>query len=75
MDTLFYLSSRAYLPVLIFLTGDAGGDETQEFLEATRAPVLNKPFNLVDLRGQIQARDRARRAHFPGDERFPTSPG
>ena len=39
---------------VIFLTDDAGGCGTKEFLDSTAAAVMNKPFNLVELRKQIE---------------------
>lgn len=38
----------------VFLTGDALSPDTQRFLELVRAPVLNKPFALRDLREVIR---------------------
>lgn len=35
---------------IIFVTGDVLDPDKQRFLEETRAPFLNKPFDLADLR-------------------------
>ncbi|MFQ5893845.1 MAG: response regulator, partial [Nitrospinota bacterium] len=34
---------------VVIITGDVLSDETQDFLERTRAPYLTKPFTLKDL--------------------------
>ena len=39
---------------VIFITGDTIAADTKEFLERAHNPVVNKPFNLNELRQQIQ---------------------
>jgi len=39
---------------IIFLTGDATGDEIQGFLKATGAPALTKPIGIRDLREFVE---------------------
>ena len=39
---------------IIFITGDTARPEVRDFLEATGSPVLGKPFNLDELRRQLQ---------------------
>jgi CheY-like chemotaxis protein len=38
----------------IFITGDALSPETSKFLETTRVPSLQKPFNLLGVRRVVQ---------------------
>ena len=49
----FYRAVERRYPQLVsrfaFLTGDALGDETRGFLEATHAPHLSKPFSAEDV--------------------------
>lgn len=52
---------------VIFVTGDTVRRETREFLEATGNPVFSKPFNISDLRRQIQEL-----AEAPGSEELRT---
>ena len=39
---------------VIFITGDTIAPDTKEFLERTHNPVVNKPFNLKELRQHIE---------------------
>lgn len=38
------------LPRIAFYTGDLGGTDTQEFLESTGAPCVEKPATLAEIR-------------------------
>lgn len=47
---------------VIFLTGDSGGLEAQDFIAKVRNTVLNKPFNLEELHREV-----TKMAHVVGD--------
>ncbi|MDH3284339.1 MAG: ATP-binding protein [Acidobacteriota bacterium] len=47
-------SEGSRLPPVVFSTGDAASPDARAFLEATKAPVLLKPFTLISLRETIE---------------------
>lgn len=53
------IRSPAFLPRLVFLTGDTLSRDTVEFLQRTGAPCINKPLVLDDVRRIVQVRLQA----------------
>lgn len=55
-DLYFVLAQRdpQVLSRILFLTGDIMSPQTQEFLQHTGAPALDKPFALEDIRQAVQ---------------------
>jgi signal transduction histidine kinase/CheY-like chemotaxis protein len=47
-------SESALLSRIIFTTGDVANQDTQSFLQASRSPFLQKPFNLNEVRRLVQ---------------------
>jgi len=47
-------SESALLGRIIFTTGDVANQDTQSFLQESRTPYLQKPFNLNEVRRLVQ---------------------